>query len=88
MTLAGMDGPRNTMHNSSYVTLLQLNAVHSKTLQSQNSNNRLSKRMTCLLKQKGLCRRQCQVGSHTLLIRYNFTQCGKGAILRHAQDTS
>ena len=42
------DGQRDTMHNSQCVT--QCNTVHNKTLELQKCNNRLSNRMTYLLK--------------------------------------
>ena len=47
-TQAAKDGQRETMHNSQYVT--QCNTVHNETLQLQKCNNRLSNRMTYLLK--------------------------------------
>ena len=47
-TQSAKDGQRDTMHNSQYFT--QCNIVHNKTLQLQKCNNRLSNRMTYLLK--------------------------------------
>ena len=43
------DGQQDVMHNSSYVTQIQCNTLHSKTLQLQNCNNRRSNQMTYCL---------------------------------------
>ena len=71
-----------TMHNSQYVT--RCNPVHNKTLQLQNCYNRLSNRMTYLLKYYVSAFTNTKT-DHTLPIRYNnFTRWD--AVLRHAQD--
>ena len=47
-TQLAKDGQRDAMHNSQYVT--QCKTVRNKTLQLQECNNRLSNRMTYLLR--------------------------------------
>ena len=76
-------GQRDTMHNSSHVTQLQCNTVHSRTLQLQNCNNQLSNRMTYLLKYYVSAFTNTK-SDQPLPIWYNFTRCG--SVLRHAQD--
>ena len=81
-TQLAKDDQRDTMHNSQYVT--QCNTVHNKTLRLQKCNNRLSYRMTFLLKYYVSAFTKTK-SDHTLPIRYNnFTRWD--AVLRHAQD--
>ena len=77
-TQLAKDGQRDTMHNSQYVT--QCNTV----LQLQKCNNRLSNRMTYLLKYYVSAFTSTK-SDHTLPIRYNnFTRWD--AVFRLAQD--
>ena len=65
------DGQRDIMHNSQYVT--QRSTVHNKTLQLQKCNNRLSNRMTYLLKYHVSAFTNTK-SDHTLPVRYNNLQ--------------